>query len=528
MSDFHSYLKQEFRDGLSGEGDKLQLKLDTSRLSLIAGDLKHKYGFIFLSDIIAVDHQGLSGSDSRFQLIYQLINLEEFCHLSVKVELAEGTKVNSVSSIWPAARRLEIEARDMLGIQFETNLGVGFLNPEDFGGNPLRKDFSPNVKEEVLALPTSFPADPNIDADQKGVRSWVNIGPHHPVMKNKIRMILELEGEYIRRSQYETGFYHRGFEKQAEKFDWSTMTTLIERLNPEIPFLATTAWCHLVETSMNQVIPERAMAIRMVLMELSRIQDHLECVSSCAVAAGNESVYFICQQSRELVYELFERMTGSRVNPSLNLIGGVKYDVPIGWITDCFEALKKIEEHLVHIDTLFTRSSIWLDRNMVSELKAGRTLELGITGPILRSCGVNFDLRKVQPIYFYSDVEFEIPLGVRGENYDRYLVRMEEIKQSISIVIQVLDNLPIGDIHHRPESIVMPKGTHSFNLESSNGLLGFSVVSDGHSNKPWRLKVRSPSFLNIVALPEMIENRMLDDALMAFSSLNINPGELDR
>ena len=217
MSEFYEKLKLEYGENLSGQTDKLQLKVSHSHLSLIAGNLKHKHGFIFLSDIIAVDYKGQEDKESRFTLLYQLINLEEFCHLCIEVEISELTKVDSVSSIWPAARRLEIDARDMIGIKFKNDLGKGFLNPEDFGGYPLQKDFSPKIKSEILARPTSFPTDSNIDTDQKGVRSWVNIGPHHPVMKNKIRMILELEGEYIRRSQYETGFYHRGFEKQCRK-----------------------------------------------------------------------------------------------------------------------------------------------------------------------------------------------------------------------------------------------------------------------------------------------------------------------
>ncbi len=528
MFDFFEQLKREFGDNLTKLDSHIELRMEASRFFMIAANLKHKYGFIFLSDICGVDNKGDSNKDKRFSLIYHILNLEEFCLLRVIIEIDENDRLTSLGTIWPSSKRLELEMRDLLGIKFDSDLGAGFLNPEDFGGHPLRKDFVPNIKESVSILPTQFPDDPSIDADQRGVRSWVNLGPHHPVMRNSVRMILELEGEYIRRCQYETGYHHRGLEKQAESLSWPVLITLLERLNSQSPFMTTTSWCHLMEKSMNIQIPERAMAIRMVFMELSRIQDHLECIASCAVAAGNESVYFICQQGRELTYELFERMSGSRVNPSVNCIGGVKYDIPIGWITECFEGLKKIEDLLNHIETLFTRSSIWLDRNMVSEINAGRALELGITGPVLRSCGVNFDLRKVNPIYFYSDVEFEVPLGVRGENYDRYLVRMEEIRQSISIVIQVLDNLPIGETSTTPTSLIPPSGIHYSSIESSNGELGFTVVSDGKSNTPWRLKVRSPSFMNIIALPEMIQNRLLDDALMSFSSLNINPGELDR
>ena len=528
MFDFYDQLKQEFGENLKKKDSFLEMKLEAVHFHQLASQLKNKFGFIFLSDICGVDNKGDSKKEKRFTIIYHLLNLEEYCHLRISIDIDEETKLSSVGATWPSSKRLELELRDLLGILFDTYLGAGFLNPSDYGGFPLRKDFTPNVNGPVSILSTSFPDDPSIDADQRGVRSWVNIGPHHPVMKNNVRMILELEGEYIRRCQYETGFHHRGFEKQAEKLPWPTLITLIERLNSQASFMCTSAWCHLIENSLKLQIPERAMAIRMVFIELTRIQDHLECIASCAVAAGNESVYFICQQGRELVYELFERMSGSRLNPALNCIGGVKYDIPIGWITDCFEALKKMDDLLTHIETLFTRSSIWLDRNMVSEINAGRALDLGITGPVLRSCGVNYDLRKVNPIYFYSDVEFEIPLGVRGENYDRYLVRMEEIRQSISIVIQVLDNLPIGEVSKIVENQIPPAGIHYSSLESSNGELGFTVVSDGESDFPWRLKVRSPSFMNIIALPEMIQNRLLDDALMSFSSLNINPGELDR
>ncbi|MCO4794380.1 MAG: NADH-quinone oxidoreductase subunit C, partial [Bacteriovoracaceae bacterium] len=447
MSTFLENLRQEFdQNNFQVFKDGAEATCSVKNLSILAGVLKEKYNFIFLLDICAIDLQGKSNSENRFELVYHFLNLEEFFKLRLVVPVDESKPVASLEKLWSGAKKLESESREMFGLEFNSDYKPCTLDPEDFGGFPLRKDYTGSAVDVVSVLPTEFPEDLSLDNDQRGVRSWVNIGPHHPVMKNNIRLMLELEGEYIRRSQIETGFYHRGWEKQAESFNYHQIIALTERLNHQSPFIASTIWCRLIEESLSVVIPDRSMAIRMVFIELSRIHDHLNCIGHCAVAGGNESVFFLCQHARELVYELFEKMTGSRMNPSLNKIGGLKYDLPIGWVTDCFEALKKIEEQIDNVNQLFTKSSIWLDRNMVCEINALRALELGITGPVLRGSGVNYDLRKVEPCYFYSDVDFEIPLGVKGQSYDRYLVRMEEMRQSMSIIIQVLDNLPTGDI----------------------------------------------------------------------------------
>lgn len=533
METFDQKLKAEFEEyGFHEFQEGAETRCQAFEVLGFARRLKEEHNFIFLLDICSVDHYGKTDSGGRFEVIYHFLNLEEFYKLRLRVTVPEDCKFVSLNTLWSSASMLEREIHDMHGIHFGAVNERRLLNPDEMLGHPLRKDFKPTPLPRISINPVEFPVDASLDDDQRCVRSWINLGPHHPVLNNNVRVMLELEGEFIRRSQFEIGFYHRGWEKQAESFNYHQIIALSERLNHHGAFQASLAWCRGVEESTGIQIPERAMAIRMVFTELSRIQDHLECLGNCAVAGGNEAVYFLCQQGREILYEIFEKMSGYRLCPAINRMGGVKFDLPIGWITDCFGALKQIESQLQNIDLPFTKSAIWLDRNKVCDIQPHEALEYGITGPVLRGSGVNYDLRKVKPFYFYDEVEFEIPLGVNGQSYDRYLVRMEEIRQSISIIIQVLDNLPTGAIMHedykRPfTKLNIPIGGFYTSLESSNGELGFYIESDG-SERPWRVKVRSPSFHNLQIFPIMIKDRLLDDALVAFSSLNICPGELDR
>ena len=297
-------------------------------------------------------------------------------------------------------------------------------------------------------------------------------------------------------------------------------------------------------------IPDKAKALRMVFCELSRILDHLNCIGDLSLSAGNEIIKFKCLDMKERIYELFEKVAGSRLKVSINVIGGLSRDLPQGWIIECLNNLKYIEKNIIVIDKLLTRSPTWMSRtNVCCSLSAKDALDYGLSGPNLRATGINYDLRKASPYYFYRDVDFDVPLGINGNSYDRYLVRLEEIRQSLRIITQILDNLPVSDIiadHSFTQVLTQEENKGSENsskffketpattekshysfIESANGELGFFLVSDG-GICPWRVKIRAPSFAHAQAFESSATELLIDDALVAFSSFNITPGELDR
>jgi NADH-quinone oxidoreductase subunit C/D len=281
--------------------------------------------------------------------------------------------------------------------------------------------------------------------------------------------------------------------------------------------------------------------------------DHLVCIGANAVDLGALTSFWYCFEPREHVYTLFEKLCGARLTVSLTRIGGMAQELPVGWVTDCLETVKIISKHVEEVDRLLTKNKIWVDRTKVCPIKPADAIQWGYTGPCLRATGVNYDIRKASPYYFYKDVDFEIPLGQNGDVYDRYLVRMEEMRQSLKIVDQVLNNLPVGPVQSLDKRISLPPKKEVYTnieglmnhfmlvmkgvrpaageiysaTEAANGELGFYVISDGGSN-PYRVKVRPPCFAIYQSFSEVIQNKMISDALAELGSMNIIAGELDR
>lgn len=532
----------------------------TKTLLPVMEKLKDEFGFNMLLDVCGVDNLQRPKSEwthgKRFESVYHLLNMDknERIRVRVPVDVDGGELVPSVMPLWKGADWFEREAWDMYGITYMGRKKERLLTHHEWVGHPLRKDYAAEHNQPLSeSMDIHFDPDPSIKAEDSIKREWINIGPSHPATHGTLRIMAEIEGEVIKRSKLEIGYLHRCFEKMTENHLYNQVIPYTDRLNYCSAPMNNIGWCKAIEDMMGIEIPDRAKAIRMVLAELSRVIDHLVCIGAGAVDLGALTSFWFCFEQRERVYELFEKLSGARLTVSLTRIGGMAQELPVGWVTDCLNAVKEIEKGIAEVDRLLTKNKIYVDRTRVCPVSAEQAIQWGYTGPCLRAAGVNYDIRKANPYYFYKDVEFEVPIGQFGDNYDRYLVRMEEMRQSLRIVNQVLANLPSGPYSSLDKRVCLPPKREVYTnieglmnhfmlvmkgvrppvgeiysaTEAANGELGFYVISDGGPN-PYRVKVRPPCFAIYQSFPEVVENHMISDAIAELGAMNIIAGELDR
>jgi NADH dehydrogenase I D subunit len=383
----------------------------------------------------------------------------------------------------------------------------------------------------------------------------LNIGPAHPATHATLRFVAELDGETILRMDAEFGYLHRGFEKECEDSTWTQVVPYTDRLNYVSPLINNVGYSLAVERLCGVEAPERAQYIRVILCELSRIMDHLVCIGTNMVDLGALTNYWYCWAPREETYKLIEELTGMRLMASFTRIGGLKDDLPDGWTDRCRKYLKDVLAPAIKdVDALLTKNRIFIDRNLgIGPLTPEQGIARGITGPCLRAAGVPLDLRKDEPYLVYDRFDFDIPVGERGDNLDRYLVRMEEMRQSMRIIEQALDRLPGGPVRIDDPRFVLPEKQQVYTniealmnhfklimegahvpagevyqaVESANGELGFYIVSKGGGG-PYKIKVRAPGFPTFQCIPHMCEGQMIADLIAVLGSVNIIAGELDR
>jgi len=382
----------------------------------------------------------------------------------------------------------------------------------------------------------------------------LNMGPQHPSTHGVLRVILELEGEIITKATPVIGYLHRGIEKLAEHKTYHQIITLTDRLDYTSPFINNLAYVLTVEKLLVIEVPLRAQYIRVMMAELTRIQSHLIWLGTHALDLGAMSPLLYCFREREETLDIFEMVGGARMNQSYFRIGGLAGDVPEGFVEKVRAFCEVFPSRVEGYERLLTKNIIWLSRTRgVGVISAKEGIELGLSGPSLRGSGVKWDLRKANPYSSYDHFDFAIPTGSSGDVYDRYLVRLEEMRQSNRIIQQVLDRLPPGEInasdpkvvppskekvlttiesliihfHLMTEGFNVPKGEAYCSVESSKGELGFYIVSEGGSN-PYRVKIRAPSFVNLESLSTMAEGRLMADMVAIIGSIDICLGEIDR
>ena len=395
--------------------------------------------------------------------------------------------------------------------------------------------------------------DKNIEQIEEVEYTTLNLGPTHPATHGIFQNILKMDGEIVVDAQQTIGYIHRAFEKIAEHRPYNQITTLTDRLNYCSSPINNMGWHMTVEKLIGVEIPKRAQYMRVIIMELSRIADHLVCNAVIGVDTGALTGFTYLFQWREKIYDIFEQICGARLTTNIGRIGGLERD-----FND--EVYKKIKAFLIEFPKVFNEFSTMLERNRIfydrvvntGPITGARAMEYGFTGPNLRAAGVDYDVRVMNPYSSYEDFEFNIPIGVNGDTYDRFMVRQQEIHESLRIIKQALDNMPQGkwfadvpefylppkeDVYNKMEALIyhfkvimgetdVPKGEVYHAVEGGNGELGFYLISDG-GRAPFRLHFRRPSFIYYQAYPEMIKGGMLSDAILTMSSMNVIAGELD-
>ena len=414
--------------------------------------------FDFLMDIAGVDYPS---REKRFDVVYHMFSSRDGSRLRIKAAVGEGESIETAIFIWKGADWFEREAYDMFGIQFVGHPNLRrILTHHQFVGHPLRKDYEADRQQHCTStMPIHFD---NVDGEDGSVLNEnlvpINIGPSHPAMHGTLRVMAELDGETIVRANCEIGYLHRCFEKMAETHPYNQVIPYTDRLNYCSAPMNNVGFCKTVEKLLGVEIPPKAQAMRVILCELSRIIDHIVSVGTGGVDLGALTAFFHLFTYREKVYTLFEKLCGARLTVALTRVGGMAQDAPEGWFDDVLAFCKDMRNEVDEISKLLLDNKIFIKRTQgVCPISAQEAIAWGYTGPLLRACGVNLDLRKLTPYYGYEALDFDVPVGTSGDIYDRYQVRIEEMRQSIRIIEQVCKNVPGGDYTVRDKGIVLPE-----------------------------------------------------------------------
>jgi NADH-quinone oxidoreductase subunit D len=399
--------------------------------------------------------------------------------------------------------------------------------------------------------------------DMQGEKMVLNMGPSHPATHGVLRIVLELDGELITKASPDVGYLHRGDEKIAENMTYTQFIPYTDRLDYLAPLANNVAYALAVEKllGIEKNLPPRCQYIRVICAELARISSHLLGIGAFGLDLGAITVFLLTFTEREKIYNLCESLTGARFTTSYTRIGGVARDTPPGWCDAVRKFLNEVVVNITEMETLLTRNRIWVDRTRdVGVISKTDAIDYGLTGPNLRGSGVDYDLRKAQPYLCYPDLQFDVPIGSVGDCYDRYLVRMEEMRQSVRILHQCLDKIPGGadnqtrepvnvadgkivlpakdkvmsgmeELIHQfmlvTEGVNVPPGEIYFGHENPKGELGFYINSRG-GGTPYRLKIRSPSFVNLSILSHLLPGHMMSDITTILGSFDFVMGECDR
>ena len=526
-----------------------------------------------LYDLTAIDertrtHRG-SEPAGDFTVVYHLFSFERNEYVRLKTALdQDALSVDTITDLWPAANWYEREVWDMFGITFSGHPHLTrILMPATWEGHPLRKDHPARATEMgEFRLP-----DTKQDAEQEALRfrpeEWgmartrgdsdiifLNIGPQHPGTHGVLRVVLQLDGEEILDCVPEIGFHHRGAEKMGERQTWHTYIPYTDRVDYLGGVMNNLAYLTAVEKLTGIKIPARAQVIRVMLAELFRIISHLVWYGTFSQDLGQLSPVFYTFNDREQAFAIIEAICGARMHPNWFRIGGVAQDLPRGWDAMFREFLKYLPPRLAEYEREILRNRIFQARTKgVGIVTTEEAIDWGITGPILRACGFEWDFRKRQPYSGYEQFEFDIPIGQKGDCFDRAAVRVEEMRQSLRIIEQCVNHMPEGPYKsdhplatpprkartmHDIETLithflsvswgpVIPPGEALGAIEGTKGNNGYYLVSDGGTNS-YRTRIRTPSFAHMQTLPLMCRGRLIPDLLAVLGAMDYVLADIDR
>jgi NADH/F420H2 dehydrogenase subunit C len=517
-------------------------------------------------DVTAVDYLG---QESRFEVVYHLYSTQHNHRLRLKARVPDDNPtIASVTPVWAGANWLERETYDMYGIRFagHPDLRRIYLYDE-FQGHPLRKDYPKEKRQPLIGPgsrrgpsmgdehPYSTDLPPPLVKGMLGTELMrVQLGPSHPATHGTVRIVADLDGETIVQADVQVGFLHRGFEKECESGFYYQAIPYTDRLNYSSAILCNVGYCLAVEKLLGIEATPRCQFLRVIAGELHRMADHFLCIGATALELNAFTPFLYLLEARELVWDLVDALCGGRVTSNYVRIGGVSADLPAGFAEMAREKVPKALKLLVDSERLLTENPIFrLRMEGVGRLSAEELIAYGVCGPLLRAAGVPVDLRRAQPYLVYGQLDFDVPVGTQGDNMDRYLVRLEEVRQSARMIEQCLRMLPDGPVDlDNPairfpakskvfgrmeelidqfklvtEGVKPPPGEVYVGTESANGEIGFFLVSDG-TGKPYKCRARTPSFSNTQPLARMIQGSLIADLVPTFDMINLIGGECDR
>ena len=521
--------------------------------------------------------QSGAASSARFVAVYQLASLQHGTRLRLLAPLpGDEPSVDSVTPVWSAADWHERETFDLFGIRFKGHPEMRrILLPHTWIGHPLRKDYE--LGDEPVQF-TVNPDDPALDrigdqvleapTGESDVPPWfsgradtmiINMGPQHPATHGVLRIVVELDGERIVNAAPDLGHLHSGFEKIAENRTYQQFATYPSRMDYVAGMSNDLSYILAVEKLVRAEVPPRASVIRVILLELQRLAAHLIWIASQTLDLAG-TIHVLLQyafREREMILDIFEMVCGARLTTSYFATGGLRWDVPPAFARSVREFVDHFEKHLPEYETLLTKNPVYRSRlEGTAVVSAQQAVDLGCTGPLLRGTGIGYDVRKAVPYCGYEEYDFEVPVQSDGDAYARYKVRLAEMRQSVRIIRQGLEKLqeigpgPVKDpdrkislpprdelessmeavIHHFKlvtEGFAPPAGQVYSSVENPKGELGFYLVSDG-GPRPYRCKIRGPSFSNISAVRVMAPGSMFSDMVAMIGSIDITLGEVDR
>ena len=357
----------------------------------------------------------------------------------------------------------------------------------------------------------------------------INMGPQHPATHGVLRVILKLDGEKVLGTECVIGYLHRGVEKIAEHRTYTMFNPYVDRMDYVAAVSNGLGYCEAVEKLLNVEAPRRAQYIRVILTELNRLASHMLWLGTHALDIGAITPLFYTFRDREEILKIFEKYCGARLTTHAFRIGGLQYEAHDTFEKDVERFCKDFESRIVEYETLLTQNRIWIGRTKgVGILTAADAIAFGVTGPVLRASGVKWDIRKAMPYAAYDRYKFEIPVGTTGDTYDRYLVRMEEMRQSRLICLQAIENIPTGPIMAKVGKVLKPPPGEVYHaIEAPKGEIGYYVVSDG-TVMPYRVHIRPPSFINLQAFDRMVRGHLVADVVAIIGTIDIVLGEVDR
>jgi NADH-quinone oxidoreductase subunit C/D len=532
-----------------------------------------KPSFSMLYDLFVIDERTRVYRDdqpaSDFTVVYQLLSIERNADLRIKVALTEtDLSLPTSISIWPNANWYEREAWDMFGVEFTGHPNLfRILLPPTWEGHALRKDHPARATEmapfemgpERVAKEQEAlrfrPEDWGMKAESEDSEfMFLNLGPNHPSVHGVFRIALQLDGEVIMDSVPDIGYHHRGAEKMAERQTWHTFIPYSDRIDYLGGVMNNLAYIQSVETLAGIEVPERAKVIRIMLAELFRISSHLVFYGTFVQDVGQMSPVFYMFVDREKLFGIVEAITGGRMHPAWFRIGGVAQDLPNGWDRMIREFLDYLPARLDHYDKMAMQNKMLKERTVgVGVYTQQEALDWGVTGPGLRATGSDWDVRKKRPYGGYDQFEFEVPTAENGDCYDRAVVRIEEMRQSLKIIRQCVDNMPSGPyksehssttpppkertmedietlIHHFLNvswGPVIPEGEASVMIEATKGINSYHLISDRSTNS-YRTRIRTPSFAHLQQIPLISKGLMIPDLIAIIASIDFVMADVDR